>query len=58
MGKWNLSFGHLEGTTSNSKLVSSQFETSTKGLLVLLGNLAAVFGALMALAASLRPRKK
>ena len=39
MGKWNLSFGHLEGTTSNSKLVSSQFETSTKGLLILLGNL-------------------
>ncbi len=58
MGKWNLSFGHLEGTRSNSKLVSQQYETSTKGLLILLGNVAAVLGALMALAASLRPRKK
>lgn len=58
MGKWNLSFGHMKGTRSNPEPVLQQFETTGKGLLILLGNVAAAAAALYALLRSLGYRKK
>ncbi len=58
MGRFNLSFGHVEGTNKHSKLVFQQLETTGKGLLILLGNVAAAAAAFVALILSLRGRKK
>lgn len=58
MGRINLSFGHLEGERSNSRLKYQRIETSTMGILLLLGNTVAVFGALFALLNSLCQRKR
>ncbi len=53
MGQWNFSLGHLEGSSKHPKLISRGVKTSGRGLLLLLGNLLAVWGALMALKHSL-----
>jgi len=58
MSRFTLSFGHMEGTNKHSKLLSQQYETTGKGLLVLLGNVAAAVAAFAALMHSLRGRKK
>lgn len=58
MGRFTLSFGHMEGTKRHPKLIFRQMETTGKGLLILLGNAAAAAAAFAALMHSLRSRKK
>lgn len=58
MGRLNFSLGHVEGTSSRPKLVYDEVETSGKGLLILLANLAAAAAAFWAVVNSLCHRKK